>query len=51
MMKAINEWLEQNAPDDSTVALHTPENLEMFYKQFDFYPSFSMIKMIERKGK
>jgi GNAT superfamily N-acetyltransferase len=44
LMKALNDWLDQNAPKDSFVCLVTGERLANFYKQFDFRPAFAMVK-------
>ncbi len=49
MMQELTRWLNVHAPHNAMVALHTPENLAPFYKQFDFLPSFSMIRIIDRK--
>jgi uncharacterized glyoxalase superfamily protein PhnB/N-acetylglutamate synthase-like GNAT family acetyltransferase len=48
LLKHINDWLEQNAPEHSTVALHTGPNLAHFYRRFGFSTSFSMQKTILR---
>jgi uncharacterized glyoxalase superfamily protein PhnB/N-acetylglutamate synthase-like GNAT family acetyltransferase len=48
MLKHINDWFEQYAPDHSTVALHTGSNLAHFYRRFGFSTSFSMQKTITR---
>ena len=47
MMQELIRWLNIHAPENSMVALHTPENLAPFYKQFGFLPSFSMIRIID----
>ncbi|MHA4846122.1 GNAT family N-acetyltransferase [Flavitalea antarctica] len=48
MLKHINDWLENYAPDHSTVALHTGPNLAHFYRRYGFSTSFSMQKTITR---
>ena len=44
LVKDINDWFEENAPDHSTIALHTGPNLAHFYRRFGFSTSFSMQK-------
>lgn len=46
MMQALNNWLENNAVNNSLVALITNETLEPFYQQFGFAKAFSMIRYI-----
>lgn len=48
LVKLIDEWFTENAPDHSTVALHTGSHLASFYRQFGFSTSFSMQKTIVR---
>lgn len=48
MMRKLNDWLEANAPDNSTAFLHTGEHLAPFYRQFGFTPAYSMQKKIKR---
>lgn len=49
LMQALTNWLEANAPDNSTVTLITSDNLSAFYKQFGFISAYGMIKWIHRK--
>jgi len=49
IVKHLDDWLQEHAPDQSTVALHTGSNLAHFYRQFGFSPAFSMQKRIIRK--
>jgi hypothetical protein len=49
LMQAITDWLEVNAPDNSTVTLITSDNLSAFYKQFGFSSAHGMIKWIHKK--
>ena len=51
LMKEITGWLEKYGANNALVALITPENLAPFYRQFDFGPSFSMVKYIQQKEK
>ncbi|HTE28043.1 GNAT family N-acetyltransferase [Flavitalea sp.] len=44
LVKNINDWFEENAPDHSTIALHTGPNLAHFYRRFGFSTAFSMQK-------
>ena len=46
LMKALTDWLDQNAPLNSSAWLHTNENLAPFYKQFGFSPVFGMYRQI-----
>ena len=48
IVKQLDDWLQEHAPDQSTVALHTGSNLAHFYRQFGFSPAFSMQKKIIR---
>lgn len=49
MLKELTAWLEKNGANNALVALITRENLAPFYQQFDFGPSFSMVKYIHQK--
>ena len=49
MLKELTAWLEKNGANNALVALITRENLAPFYQQFDFGPSFSMVKYIQQK--
>lgn len=49
LMQELLKWLENNAPDNASVYLHTGENLGPFYKQFGFGPAFGMFRQIRRK--
>lgn len=49
LMKELVRWLEKNAADDALVGLFTGENLEPFYRQFEFYPAFGMNRRIQGK--
>lgn len=49
LIKKLNEWLENNAPDDALVGLYTGPNLAPFYSQFGFKESFGMTKRYYRK--
>jgi GNAT superfamily N-acetyltransferase len=51
MMKAITDWLEKHASNNSLAALITNETLEPFYQQFGFAQAFSMIRYIQQSGK
>jgi len=51
LMKEITDWLEKNAANNAIVVLITPESLALFYQQFDFGPSFSMVKYTHQKEK
>jgi len=51
MMKALNQWLDKNAPDKSFVGLHTGQNLDPFYRQFGFSPAYGMIRRIKKNEK
>jgi uncharacterized glyoxalase superfamily protein PhnB/GNAT superfamily N-acetyltransferase len=44
LVKNINDWFEENAPEHSTIALHTGPNLAHFYRRFGFSTAFSMQK-------
>jgi catechol 2,3-dioxygenase-like lactoylglutathione lyase family enzyme/GNAT superfamily N-acetyltransferase len=46
IMQEVNDWLETNAPDQSLVGLYTGDNLAPFYRQFNFRPSFGMMRRI-----
>jgi N-acetylglutamate synthase-like GNAT family acetyltransferase len=48
LMQEVTQWLEKNAPHNSTIWLHTPENLAPFYRQFGFMPVFGMMRAIRR---
>jgi len=48
LMKAVSDWLDQNAVDKSLVGLYTGDNLEPFYKQFGFAKAFGMVKRMRR---
>ncbi len=48
LLKELTDWLENNAANNALVALITPESLAPFYKQFDFGPSFSMVRYIRQ---
>jgi GNAT superfamily N-acetyltransferase len=48
MMKALSDWLDNNAPENAFVCLFTGENLAEFYKQFDFGPAFGMTRRVKR---
>ncbi|MET0637569.1 MAG: GNAT family N-acetyltransferase [Chitinophagaceae bacterium] len=48
LVKHLDDWLKEHAPTDSTVALHTGPNLAPFYRQFGFFPAFSMQKKMLR---
>ena len=50
LMKALNEWIENNGADRSLVALITGENLAAFYKNFGFTPAFTMIRYVQSKN-
>ncbi|PWU01961.1 MAG: hypothetical protein C5B52_06340 [Bacteroidetes bacterium] len=47
LMKALSDWLDQNALPNSSAWLHTNENLAPFYKQFGFSPVFGMYRQIK----
>jgi len=49
LMKELTGWLDKNAANNALVALITPESLAPFYQQFDFGPSFSMVKYMQQK--
>ena len=49
LMKKLNDWLEDNAPDEALVGLYTGPNLAPFYSQFGFKESFGMTKRYHRK--
>lgn len=49
MMKALNDWLEENGVNDALVALITGEGLTKFYKEFGFRGAFAMQKRISRQ--
>jgi GNAT superfamily N-acetyltransferase len=48
LMNAINQWIEANAPDQSTVGMFTGDHLASFYKQFGFIQACGMYKQIIR---
>jgi GNAT superfamily N-acetyltransferase len=48
IMRALMDWLEKNAPDNSLVGLYTGENLAPFYHQFGFGHAFGMQRRIKR---
>ena len=48
LMQKLTSWLDQNAPDNSTAALHTGEAVAPFYKQFGFSKAYSMQRRIKR---
>jgi GNAT superfamily N-acetyltransferase len=47
LMRALTNWIDQNAPPNAFVTLITPEPLAAFYKQFDFVPVFGMARIKE----
>lgn len=49
LMQELTNWLQANAPDKSSVYLHTGPNLSNFYKQFGFREAYGMFRSI-RKG-
>jgi len=49
LMKAITDWLDQNAPEHAFICLITPPHLEAFYKHFDFTPAFAMVRKVREK--
>lgn len=51
LMKAMSNWLENNAADNALVALITGESLSAFYQQFGFAPAFGMVHYIQRDEK
>jgi N-acetylglutamate synthase-like GNAT family acetyltransferase/catechol 2,3-dioxygenase-like lactoylglutathione lyase family enzyme len=51
LMKSLNKWLDENAPDHAFVGLHTGQNLAPFYHQFGFEPAYGMIRRIRRNEK
>jgi catechol 2,3-dioxygenase-like lactoylglutathione lyase family enzyme/N-acetylglutamate synthase-like GNAT family acetyltransferase len=50
MMQELRDWLDKHAPANAFVALHTAPNMEPFYRQFGFAPSFSMVCIMHPKG-
>jgi predicted enzyme related to lactoylglutathione lyase/GNAT superfamily N-acetyltransferase len=48
MMNDLVRWLNENAPDKAMASLHTGAGLTGFYRQFGFYPAFSMQMRIKR---
>lgn len=51
LMRKLNNWIENNAPDDVLVGLYTGENLASFYRQFGFKEAFGMTKRIGTRQK
>jgi GNAT superfamily N-acetyltransferase len=49
LMKAIDNWLEQNGEPHAMVALITSDGLTSFYRQFGYGPSYSMQKKVRSK--
>jgi hypothetical protein len=47
-MKALTQWLENNAANNALVGLITGETLAPFYQQFGFAPAFCMVRYIQR---
>lgn len=50
MMRRLDEWLQNNAPANASVYLHTGDYLAPFYRQFGFAPAFSMHKKVNGKN-
>jgi len=50
LMNTINQWLEANAPDNSTVGMFTGDHLASFYKQFGYIQACGMYKQVIRKS-
>jgi uncharacterized glyoxalase superfamily protein PhnB/GNAT superfamily N-acetyltransferase len=50
LMKKLNEWIENNVPDDVLIGLYTGQNLAPFYKQFGFSEAFGMCRRIGRRN-
>lgn len=48
MMQALSEWMEKNAPPNSSAWLHTRENLATFYRQFGFAPVYGMYRQLRK---
>lgn len=48
LMKAVSDWLDNNAVNKSLVGLYTGENLEPFYQQFGFGKAFGMVKRMKK---
>ena len=51
LMRKLNEWVENNAPDDVLVCLYTGPNLASFYGQFGFKESFGMSRRVGHKNR
>jgi GNAT superfamily N-acetyltransferase/uncharacterized glyoxalase superfamily protein PhnB len=51
LMQALNEWIDNNAPDKALVALIARETLEPFYIPFGFFQAFSMIRYVQHSKK
>ncbi|MBN8652580.1 MAG: GNAT family N-acetyltransferase [Cytophagales bacterium] len=49
MMRAIEQWLDTNAPVGATAGLFSGEQLAPFYKQFKFVQACGMYRVIEHK--
>ncbi|MCF2488624.1 GNAT family N-acetyltransferase [Dyadobacter sp. CY347] len=48
LMQELTRWLDENATNKALVALYSSEHLAKFYQQFDFAPTFGMIRVIDR---
>jgi GNAT superfamily N-acetyltransferase len=49
LMKAITDWIDQNAPPHAFICLFTGETLESFYRLFDFAPAFGMTRSVKKE--
>jgi GNAT superfamily N-acetyltransferase/uncharacterized glyoxalase superfamily protein PhnB len=49
IMRALVEWVQENAPDSSFVTLFTGPQLKGFYAQFGFRPSYGMGMTIHKR--
>ena len=49
LVKSLDDWFREYAPDQSMIALHTGPNLAPFYRQFGFSPAFSMQKKVRKQ--
>jgi GNAT superfamily N-acetyltransferase len=48
LMRAITDWIDKNAQPNAFICLFTGENMESFYKHFDFTPAFGMMRSVRR---
>jgi GNAT superfamily N-acetyltransferase len=49
LMRAIEQWLDTNAPAHSTAGLFCGEQLAPFYKQFKFMQACGMYRVVEKR--